>query len=511
MSSLPVHHLGIGDIIIASEASIISTVLGSCVSVCLFSAAKKIGGMNHYAHPRPTLREPQDDYRYGRFAIETLIHEFAAITNELPSEWTAKIVGGAQENAALHKSFDIGHSNIEVARETLASFGVPIVGEDVGGQRGRKVRFHSATNRLQVGLLKGPSAFEELPSKWPGSSKIRVLIVDDSQTARDLLKKILSTDLNVEIVGMAADAVEAGELLLRARPNVITLDVHMPGKSGVEWLEEILPMHPIPVVMISSLELREGNEIFRALELGAVDYVQKPSLQDLTVMAPVLREKIKGAAQARVVMPWSHTRPAPASSSAQIDARKVLAIGASTGGTEAIKHVLRMLPARIPPTLIVQHIPPGFSKAFAVRLNELCPFEVKEAEDGDELRPSRVLIAPGGMQMKVRQRPSGIYVQVTDDAPMNRHKPSVDYLFDSVATVFGKSSVGVILTGMGSDGAKGLLRMREAGAKTIAQDEESCVVFGMPNEAIRLGAATTVLPLGDVAQGILSFLERPAA
>lgn len=511
MSTLPVHHLGIGDIIIATEASIISTVLGSCVSVCLFSKATGIGGMNHFAHPTPASPGGVSDFRYGRMAIETMIDEFAAATQERPDQWTAKIVGGAHENMALRNSFDIGQANADIAREVLSAFRVPVVGQDIGGQRGRKVLFHSATNRLQVALLKGREAVPAPPGEARPARRKRVLVVDDSRTVRDLIKQLLSDDSELEIVGFAADAFEAAKLLVTTRPDVITLDVNMPGKSGVEWLREFMPVHPTPVVMISSLELREGNEIFRALELGAVDFVQKPSLQQLPTLGPIIRERIKAAAQAKIVkvanLPRGRTLTAPA----QIDLRKVVAIGASTGGTEALKHVLMMLPERIPPTLIVQHIPPIFSKTFADRLNELCPFEVREAEDGDEIRQSRVLIAPGGQQMRVCRRPSGIYVEVSDGAPVNRHKPSVDFLFDSVAAVYGKNSVGVILTGMGADGARGLLRMREAGARTIAQDEDSCVVFGMPKEAIRLGAAATILPLTEVAKGILSSLERLAA
>jgi two-component system chemotaxis response regulator CheB len=194
-----------------------------------------------------------------------------------------------------------------------------------------------------------------------------------------------------------------------------------------------------------------------------------------------------------------------------VDVRKVLAMGASTGGTEALRSVMLLLPARIPPTVIVQHIPPVFSKAFAERLNQLCPFEVKEAEDGDELRPSRVLIAPGGKQMKIQQTAKGLSVRVTDDAPMNLHKPSIDYLFHSVASVAGKNSIGVILTGMGGDGAQGLLEMRKKGAKTLAQDEQSSVVYGMPKVAFEMGAVEKVVSLDEVATEILNILSMKKA
>lgn len=518
----PTYYLNIGEVIICPEPSVISTVLGSCVSVCLFSKNKAMGGMIHYAHPRMLTRYGQEqDFRYGEIAIPTLIRELEELTGEKASTFTAKIVGGAADGEdAPAEGYDIGKENIKIAKEVLKQFHIPIIGEDVGGFSGRKVLFHPATNRLQVAALTSKDTPTAKPTPMPKASpavkpalapkptlsrKRKVLVVDDSKTIRELLKRILQEDPDFEIIGFAADAMEAAEFVKKSKPDVVTLDIHMPKMTGVEWLEKLLPVHPIPVVMISSLQFQEGNEVFRALELGAVDYIQKPSLSELPVVGPLIREKVKEASFAKVFRSGP-SRRVDTLSGGELDMRKVLAIGASTGGTEALKVVMASLPARIPPTVIVQHIPPVFSRAFANRLNELCQFEVKEAEDGDQLQASRVLIAPGGKQMKIQQTPKGLCVRITDDAPVNRHKPSVDYLFHSVASVVGKNSVGVILTGMGADGAKGLLEMRNKGSRTIGQDEDSSVVYGMPKAAFDLGAVEKVAPLTDVAQEILSAL-----
>lgn len=512
------HYLNIGEIIISPEPIVISTVLGSCVSVCLYAPVAKMGGMNHYAHPRLLSHYGQDeDYRYGDVSIRVMVEELERLTGEPRATFTAKVVGGASELAGEGSGLGVGRDNVAIAHEMLREFGIRIVGEDAGGALGRKALFHTATNRLQVAKIASgraepvPAPAPVVPLKAAAPRALRVMIVDDSKTIRDLLKRILSEDPGLEICGLAASAEEATELLPRVRPDVVTLDINMPGQSGVEWLEATLPRHAVPTVMISSLQLREGNEVFRALELGAVDYIQKPTLSELPVVGPLIREKVKEAASAKVFQ----RRAGPVVrrvSSGDVDMRTILAIGASTGGTEALKAFMCGLPEEIPPTVIVQHIPPVFSKAFADRLNEMCPFEVKEAEDGDELRPSRVLIAPGGRQMKLHAvRGGGYCVRITDDPPMNRHKPSVDYLFHSVADLIGKNCVGVILTGMGADGAKGLLELRQKGARTLAQDEATSVVYGMPKAAFEMGAVEKVVPLDEMAHEVLLALRRRKA
>lgn len=511
-------HLQISELVVCSEPTVISTVLGSCISVCLHSEKSRVGGMIHYALPKaPPHLDPEESFRYGDIAIPHLIEEMSRMTGEPPSRFKAKVTGGAKEIPGQGASFQVGAENIQMAREMLQKYGIPLIGEAVGGTQGRKVLFHTATGRLQVAQIGASSSrivrpTPDVPQDSPPASKSsapkRVLIVDDSKTIRGLISRILTEDPSLEIVGQAEDPLQAEALLKKTRPDVITLDIHMPKMTGVEWLERLLPKNPIPVVMITSLQMQEGNLVFRALELGAVDYIQKPNLSELPTLGPVIREKVKAAASAKVFTAKGNASPQKAQQRGDIDLKTVLCFGASTGGTEALKAVLCALPEKIPPTLIVQHIPPVFSKAFSDRLNELCPFEVKEAEDGDELLPSRVLIAPGGVQMKVEKKGAGYCIRITDEGPVNRHKPSVDYLFYSVARVIGKRCVGVILTGMGADGAKGLLEMKAKGAKTIAQDEASSVVYGMPKAAFELGAVDTVAPLTAIPGEIMKLLSQ---
>jgi two-component system chemotaxis response regulator CheB len=347
--------------------------------------------------------------------------------------------------------------------------------------------------------------------------KLRVLVVDDSKTIRSLLTKILSSDPGIEVVGAADRPSMAFQMVEQLKPDVMTLDLHMPEMSGLEVLKILLPKHPLPVVMVTAVSLEEGPEVLQCLEVGAVDYIQKPSAAEVGQIAPQLLEKLRMAASVKVRVQGQAKRPIRNGSQRIQLQREViqdqwLVIGSSTGGTEALRQVLTALPEHIPPTLIVQHIPAMFSRAFAERMNELCPFRVKEAEDAEEVLPDHVYIAPGGKQMKIRKRGDGrAFIVVNDEAPMNRHKPSVDYLFHSVAEVHGGKCIGVILTGMGADGATGLKRLRDAGARTIAQDEKSCVVFGMPREAIRLGAAEQVLALEDVPEVLAQWFSQKKA
>ncbi len=362
-----------------------------------------------------------------------------------------------------------------------------------------EVAFHPIENRIRI------------------SRKLRVLVVDDSKTIRNLLTKILNSDSSVEVVGAADRPSEALRLIESLKPDVVTLDLHMPEMNGLEFLRKFLPSHPIPTVMVSAVSLEEGSEVLQCLEAGAVDYIQKPSATEISEISPQLIEKVKMAAGVKVkisTLPGQAVRPHRRrnSVSGSMEREQLLVIGSSTGGTEALRKILIELPEQIPPTLIVQHIPAMFSKAFAERLNDLCPFRVKEAEDGDEIRPDHVFIAPGGKQMKIRKRADGKrFIVINDAPPMNRHKPSVDYLFHSVAETDGGNCVGVILTGMGNDGAAGLKRLRDAGARTIAQDEKTCVVFGMPREAILLGAAQEILPLQDIPGCLLRWFSQKKA
>ncbi|MFZ4402583.1 MAG: chemotaxis-specific protein-glutamate methyltransferase CheB [Pseudobdellovibrionaceae bacterium] len=336
--------------------------------------------------------------------------------------------------------------------------------------------------------------------------KIKVLIVDDSKTIRQLLSSILSEDTKIDVVALAEKPSEVEGLILKYQPDVITLDIHMPEMDGVTLLKKIMPKYKIPTIMISSISKEEGPQVLNALEAGAVDYIQKPSMKDLDIAKLKIIESVKMASQAKVIEIFEPTITKHAS--AELDFNKMIVIGSSTGGTEALRVILQSLPERIPPILIVQHIPAVFSTALAHRLDTLCEFEVREAVDGDIPRPGLVLIAPGGKQMGLSKKGSELKISVNDTEPVNRHKPSVDYLFHQVADLKLKNIIGCILTGMGADGAKGLLQLRNNGARTIAQDKNSCVVFGMPREAIELGAAEFISPLNRIAEKLIELSKK---
>ena len=346
----------------------------------------------------------------------------------------------------------------------------------------------------------------------PGNRKIRVLVVDDSAIVRKVLTEALSGHDDLEVVGTAPDPYIARDKILSLEPDVLTLDIEMPRMDGLTFLKKLMYFRPMPVIIISSLAQASCQTAMNALSFGAVEVLAKPggphSVGELRLE---LASKIRAAAASRVRQsaPAHQTAPAPASpppppGASQWTASTVIAIGASTGGTEAIAHILPRLPQNMPGIVITQHIPAGFSRAFAARLNQMCPFEVKEAVDGDILCPGRALLAPGDFHMLLRKSGAGYAVAVKTGPRVCYQRPSVDVMFSSVAECAGAHAVGVLLTGMGSDGAQGLLKMRQAGAHTIAQDEATCVVFGMPREAIRAGAAARVVPLPGIPQAILS-------
>lgn len=343
---------------------------------------------------------------------------------------------------------------------------------------------------------------------------IRVLIVDDSVVIRQLLKDILSRDSQIEVVGTAVDPIDAYDKIVQLKPDVLTLDVEMPRMDGITFLSKLMRTHPMPVVMVSTLT-RQGSEVtLKALEIGAVDFIAKPTESIFTGMSALSHEivmKVKTAARARVrtarTEPVTPVAPPPSARRGQCTAH-LIAIGASTGGPEAIRQVLQGLPAEVPPIVVVQHMPPVFTRSFAERLDKLCTVRVKEAEDGDLLEPGHAYIAPGDYHLQVARNGSQYRARVAQTEPVNRHRPSVDVLFDSVAQTSGAAAVGVLLTGMGADGARGLKKMRDAGACTIAQDEQTCVVFGMPREAIALGGAEFVLPLPQIAHKVVELLHK---
>lgn len=371
--------------------------------------------------------------------------------------------------------------------------------------------------------------------------KTRVLVVDDSALVRSVMTEIINRTSDLEVVGTAGDPYIAREMIRNLNPDVLTLDVEMPRMDGLEFLDKLMRLRPMPVVMVSTLTERGAEVTMRALELGAVDFVAKPKLglkDGLDEAAREIADKIRAAARARVtrrggtsalaggdrlpVEPRSGAMARTDTGSGGItkplhvpmtrsSTEKLIAIGASTGGTEAIKDVLIKLPGDSPAVVITQHMPAGFTTSFAARLDGLCKIHVKEATDGERVLPGHAYIAPGGVHLRIDRSGANYIARLDDSEPVNRHKPSVDVLFHSVAVNVGPNAVGVMLTGMGKDGTVAMREMRDAGARNIAQDEASCVVFGMPREAIAAGAVEEILPLQDIARRVLELVRGSGA
>ncbi|WPG40679.1 chemotaxis response regulator protein-glutamate methylesterase [Variovorax sp. EBFNA2] len=333
------------------------------------------------------------------------------------------------------------------------------------------------------------------------------------------MSEIINSQPDMTVVGTAADPLVARDLIKVTNPDVLTLDVEMPRMDGLEFLEKLMRLRPMPVVMVSSLTERGSEIALRALELGAIDFVTKPRLgvrDGLLNYTELIAGKIRTAASARLLP----ARPAATAArttqevapeallrSPLLSTEKLLIIGASTGGTEAIREVLQPLPPDAPAVLIAQHMPAGFTRSFAQRLDGLCRIRVKEAEQGERVLPGHAYIAPGGFHLSLARSGANYVAHLDQEPPVNRHRPSIDVLFDSAAKHAGKNAIGIILTGMGKDGAEGLLRMRRAGAHTLAQDEASCVVFGMPREAVALGAVDEVSPLNEISRRVMAHLR----
>ena len=357
--------------------------------------------------------------------------------------------------------------------------------------------------------------------------KIKVLIVDDSALIRAILKEMIDQADDMEVIGTARDPLIARDKIRELNPDVITLDIEMPNMDGLEFLEKLMRLRPMPVLMISTLTEKGSAATLRALELGAVDFIAKPKVDiknKLETYAAEITEKIRIVAQAKVrplqgaslgksltnSLKAKPTKVKPLKLGAkqihEKDKQKLIVIGASTGGTEAIKEILIDMPADCPPILIVQHMPEGFTKSYAARLNSLCDITVAEAIQNERIVAGRAYLAPGGFHLSIA-RSNGYYAcQISEDAAVNHHRPSVDVLFNSVAKIAKKNAIGIILTGMGKDGAAGLKVLHDLGCKTFAQDEASCVVFGMPKEAIARGAVDIIAPIHEMAESILDAL-----
>ncbi len=348
------------------------------------------------------------------------------------------------------------------------------------------------------------------------NGKVRVLIVDDSALIRQIMTKGLNMDPEIEVIGAAPDSYIARDMIVKYNPDVLTLDVEMPKMDGVEFLRRLMPQKPMPVLMVSSLTQRGGRITFEALDAGAIDFITKPSANVVNAMFDMIfevQQKVKMAAKVNIqaylaTKKFSRRVPLKASATLAESTNKVIAIGASTGGTEAIRQIITRFPASTPGVVIVQHMPPGFTKMFAERLNGESEMNVKEARTGDKVMQGTVLIAQGDYHMNVIRSGGEYRVNCRQNEKVNGHRPSVEVLFDSVAKYAGPNSIGVILTGMGNDGAEAMARLRKTGARTIAQDEATSIVFGMPKVAYKCGGAERLVPIQSIAQSVLNILAE---
>ena len=358
-------------------------------------------------------------------------------------------------------------------------------------------------------------------------AKTKVVVVDDSALVRSILTEIINRQPDMQCIGAASDPLMAREMIRNLNPDVITLDVEMPKMDGLDFLSRLMRLRPMPVVMVSTLTERGAEVTLKALELGAIDFVAKPKIgvaDGIRALAQDITDKIRIASKAHIrrlapgpshppapgAAPTAKPAAAPVASLGRLSTEKIIFIGASTGGTEATKDVLVNLPADCPAVVITQHMPPGFTKSYAARLDGLCKIRVKEAQDGERILPGHGYIAPGGFHLSVERSGANYIARVQDGEPVNRHKPSVEVLFNSAARVVGPNALGIMLTGMGGDGAKAMKAMKDAGAYNYVQDEASCVVFGMPREAIAAGAADEVLPLNQIAPHLIERLRKTA-
>lgn len=354
-----------------------------------------------------------------------------------------------------------------------------------------------------------------IPPRAAAGGKIKVLIIDDSALIRGVMKEIINSHPDLEVVGQAPDPITARDMIKLLNPDVLTLDVEMPRMNGLEFLEKLMRLRPMPVVMVSTLTEKGNDVTLKALELGAVDFITKPRIgvmDGLNDLVYEIGEKIRAASRARIrrhaISSTTVSAPQPLAGHFLHTTEKIIFVGSSTGGTEALKEFLSRMPSTAPAVMITQHMPESFTNSFAQRLNTLSAMTVKEAEHNERVVPGHAYVAPGHSHLLVKKSGAYYYTELSKADPVNRHRPSVDVLFNSAAEVAGPNALGVIMTGMGKDGAQGMLAMRNAKAYTIAQDEASCVVFGMPKAAIEIGAAMEVASLNDIAGRLLERLGR---
>lgn len=528
-----------GEIYVGENGEEIFTTLGTCVAFCVYDKKKKVGGMVHYLLPNSNMKingtvdkihDVKNHLNYGEMAIPALLKE---IKNKgcTKDNLLVTILGGNSIGDS-DISREIAEANIEIALSLVKKFGLRFTQKTGGSVKGEQILFKLSDGEILVKkAVSSPSIVEKATGFKDATSgagvgsgtslgkKVKVLIVDDSYPIRQILRNLLSESTEIEVVGEAPDADEAEKIRLQKKPDVMTLDIHMPNKDGVTYLSELMRGSPLPVIMISDLSIKEAGPVMKALEIGAFDYIQKPGLRELSEVAPRLISTIKAAYEGRKKLIHLHQRRLHHHKVNNVGAfekvigfdqrLKLIAIGASTGGTEALREIFKLLPEQTPPIVVVQHMPKLFTAAFANSLNNQSSIEVKEAEHGEFLKNSTAYIAPGGLQMGIHDKGQGFQIYLKDDQPLNRFKPSVDYMFNSIVELNLRGKLNAaLLTGMGEDGARGLLALKQEGSYTIAQDESTCVVYGMPKAAVDRNAAVDVLPLDAIAYSLLHSVNR---
>lgn len=502
-----------GELQFSAEPSEITTVLGSCVAVCIWDKDRCVGGMCHYYLPKKEYssssanRINDNPNNFGDIAIVNLLKKFKKTGSERNS-LVAKVIGGGHvvEIDSIQQN-DIGRLNGEVALNILKSMRIPIVGTSLGDYSSRKVVFNTKNGDLRFQKIK-----TEYSRKISEAKKIKVLIVDDAKPIRMILRRVIEQDPKLEIFGEAADPYEAKQLMKSGTPDVITLNIKMPKMDGVTFLSHYMATNPIPTIMVSSLNPNESDDVFRALELGAFHYLKKPDFNQVGIFGEELISLIKAASKTKNKIKKAAEKLAAKRNTISLTDNQIensiILIGASTGGTEAIKQILAYFPRKVPPILIVQHIPAQFSGSFAEALNNLCDFKVSEAIDGEPIKSQHAYVAPGGIHLSVKKKGDQLYTCLSDDPPVNRFKPSVDYLYDSGKGITNKKIVAVLLTGMGNDGANNMLELKKRGAYTVIQNEETCAVYGMPKAAFELNAHNESAPLDKIASIVMQKLSK---
>ena len=496
-----------GEISFETEPSQITTIVGSCIAVCLWDKQRALGGMCHYYLPvQSTQGTPENNY--GQFAIPNLIKLFKA-NGCRREDLIAKVVGGGHViDVNLGADKDVGEANTKLAFATLQKFGIPVEGKAVGGPYGKKISFNTDTGEVN---------FQNIVKSCVNSdAKIKVFVIDGAVGMRAIVRRMIERDPEIEVIGEAADPLAAMAQIKDLSPDVITLDLKMDRIDGKTFIKEHLSKLGKPFIIISGMTTSESNETLEALELGAFDYIRKPSFNDMESITFDLQQMIKAAhlTKGKFKMPKLAMTASSLMPGAVTNYKcnsSIILIGSSTGGTEAVKDILVALPEDVPPILIVQHMPPVFTTQFAQRLNELCKFEVVEAQEHMIVKPKTAYLAPGGYHMALKEykeQSNNIHIRITDDPPVNRFKPSVDYMFFSASPIRSKKMLAIILTGMGSDGARGMLDLRNNRVHTIAQDSASSVVDGMPKAARDMGAACEVRSLYDIPNAIMQWLAK---